>query len=192
MEKAAAPLIQHLELLFGRIQAGFSLPQDVTPTPGVQYAKYQEGTVPNVAVISTVGLSRFELESSKSDKTIRQELFMMFRDGEAPKNASAVLHQVVSARLHHKAAVLHGEVLRGEGPVFPDTNFVGLFATLPVYYPDEMWVCNVNDADVILCWLLPITDQERRFISQYGSSEFEALLDQTRFDLFDLNRPSVA
>ena len=30
-----------------------------------------------------------------------------------------------------------------------------------------------------------------RFISQNGSSEFEALLDQTEVDLFELNRPSV-
>lgn len=191
MEEAAQPLIQHMEVLFGRIQAGFSLPEDVTPTPGIQYAKYREGTVPNVAVVSTIGLSRFELASSTSNKPIRQELFMMFRDGEAPKNASAVLHQVVIACLRDGRAVLNGEVLRGEGPVFPGTNFVGLFATLPVYYPDEMWVCNVNDAHVILCWLLPITDQERRFISQNGSSEFEALLDQVQFELFDLNRPGV-
>ena len=191
MEKAAPPLIQHMELLFGRIQAGFSVPEDLTPTPGVQYAKFREGTVPNATVISTVGLSRFELASSTKDKTIRQELFTMFRDGELPKNAAAVLHQIVIARLDRRAAVLHGEVLRGEGLVFPGTNFVGLFATLPVYYPDEMWVCKEDGADVILCWLLPITDQEWRFISQNSASEFEALLDQTQFELFDLNRPSV-
>jgi|ERR1035438_580631 hypothetical protein len=65
----APPLIQHMEVLFGRIQAGFSLPEDVTPTPGIQYAKYREGTVSNGAVISTVGLSRFELASSTSNKT---------------------------------------------------------------------------------------------------------------------------
>jgi hypothetical protein len=87
--------------------------------------------------------------------------------------------------------VLHGEVLKVEGLVFPDTNFVGLFATLPVYYPDEMWACKSDGADVVLCWLLPVTDQEWRFISKSGSAEFEALLDKTQFDLFDLNRPSV-
>ena len=180
-----------MELLFGRIQAGFSLPEDVTPTPGVQYAKCTAGTVPNVTVISTVGLSRFELASSTSDKTIRQELFMMFRDGEVPGTAAAVLHQFVAGYLYHRAAVLRGEVLRKEGVVFPDTNFVGLYATLPIYYPDEMWTCKVNGGDVILCWLFPITDQECRFISQSGWSKFEALLEESQFDLFDLDRPGV-
>jgi hypothetical protein len=191
MEKATPSVIQHMEILFGRIEAGFSLPQDVTPTPGVQYAKCREGSVPNVTVITTVGLNRFELAMSTKDRTVRQELFMMFRDGEVPRNAAAVLHQIVVGRLYHRAAVLHGEVLKGEGLVFPDTNFVGLFATLPVYYPDEMWACKSDGADVVLCWLLPVTDQEWRFISKSGSAEFEALLDKTQFDLFDLNRPSV-
>jgi Suppressor of fused protein (SUFU) len=179
-----------MELLFGTIQAGFLMPEDLTPTPGVQYASCKEGIVPNVTVISTVGLSRFELASSTSEKTIRQELFMMFRDGEVPKNGAAVIHQIVAGHLYHRAAVLRGEVLRKEGVVFPDTNFVGLYATLPVYYPDKMWTCNVNGDDVILCWLLPITDQESRFISQNGWSKFEALLEEAQFDLFDLNRPN--
>jgi hypothetical protein len=163
MEKAPT-LIQHMELLFGTIRGGFRVPGDLTPTPDVQYVECREGTVRNVTVISTLGLSRFELASSTSDKTIRQELFIMLRDGEAPKNVPAVLQQIVNERLRHRVAVLRGDVLRREGLVIPDTNFVGFYATFPIYYPNEMWVCKADDADVILCWLLPITDQEWRFI----------------------------
>lgn len=191
MEKAAPPLIQHLETLFGKVEGAFSLPDDVTPTPGVQYAKCREGRVPRVTVITTIGLHRFELTMSTKDRTIRQELFMMFRDGEVPKNAAAVLHQIVTGHLQHRAAVLRGEVIKGESPLFPDASFVGVFASVPVYYPDEMWVCTAGGAEVALCWLLPITDHESKFIATNGSAEFEALLDKTQFDLFDLKRPDV-
>ena len=116
---------------------------------------------------------------------------MMFREGKTPKNIPAVLHQIVNERLQQRSAVLRGEVLGREGLVIPDTNFVGVYATVPVYYPSEMWVCKADGADVILCWLLPITNREWRFISQNGWSEFEAVLDHAQFDLFDLNRPDV-
>jgi len=97
----------------------------------------------------------------------------------------------VNERLRSRVAVLRGEVLKRAGLVIPETDFVALYATLPVYYPAEMWACQTNGADVMLCWLLPIKDQEWRFISQRGWSEFEILLDQVKFDLFNLRRPSL-
>jgi len=36
-----------------------------------------------------------------------------------------------------------------------------------------------------------ITEQESRFVSQRGWPEFEALLEEANFDLFDFHRPSI-
>jgi hypothetical protein len=195
MQKAAPPLIEHMEVLFGRIQAGFSIPEDLNATPGVQYVECKGGTVRNVTVISTIGLSRFELASSAghgSHKHIHQELFVMLRDEESPRNIPAVLHQIVMERMQSRAAVLRGEVLRREGWVITDTNFVALYATLPVYYPDQNWICRLEGTDLAcFCWLLPITDPECQFISRNGWSAFEDLLEQAKFDLFDLDRPAL-
>jgi hypothetical protein len=35
------------------------------------------------------------------------------------------------------------------------------------------------------------TEQESRFVSQRGWPEFEVLLEEANFDLFDLHRPSI-
>jgi hypothetical protein len=191
MEEPTPTLVQHMEFFFGPVRRGFSVPQDLTATPGVQYVRFKGGTVENVTVISTLGLSRFELASPKSNKPIHQELFLMFRDEEVPTTIPAVLHQIVNERLHSRIAVLRGEVLKRDGLIIPEADFVALYASLPVYYPDEMWACQTNGANVVLCWLFPITDQEERFISQRGWSEFEAVLDQANFDLFNLRRPNL-
>jgi hypothetical protein len=111
----------------------------------------------------------------------------MLRDEDAPKNVPAVLHQIVKERLESGVAVLRGEVLKRDGFVIPETDFIALYAILPVYYPDEMGACKTDGVDVVLCWLLPITDNEWRFISQRGWSDFEALLDQARFNFSKLN-----
>jgi hypothetical protein len=87
MEKAPPTPMKQIELIFGATTGGRPVLEDLAPAPGVRYVKCKEGAVPNVTVFSTLGLSRFELASSTSDKTIPQELFTMFRDGEAPKNA---------------------------------------------------------------------------------------------------------
>ena len=183
-----------MERFFGRIQTGFSLPEDLPATPGVQYTCCKNGSVPHVTVITTAGLSRYELASSSREgkhKHIHQELFIMLRDEDAPQNAPALLHQVVIERRDRGAAVLRGEVLIREGPVIPHTNFVALYCTVPVYYPEQMRTCQTEGVTVIFCWLLPITHSEYHFISENGWSRFEELLDQAQFDLFDLRRPSV-
>src|SRR5579883_582346 len=189
--EATPNLIQHIELLFGRIQRGFSVPRDLPETPGVQYVQCKGGAVRDVTVISTVGLSRFGLVSSRSDKRIRQELFVMLKDGQPCGSTPAVLHQIVEERLRSNRAILRGEAIKKAGVLFPSKNFVALFATLPVYYPTEMWTCQTEQGDVCLCWMLPITDSEWRFHQDKGWSKFESLLDQARYDLFDLNRHSV-
>ena len=191
MEDLTPNLIQHMELVFGEIQGGFTVPSELPTTPGVQYVEYKNGSVRNVTVISTLGLSRFELASSTSDKKIRQELFLMVKDGQPSGTTPAVLHQIVNERLHSNRAILRGEALRKTGCPFPQKDFVALYATLPIYYPTEMWTCQTDEGDVALCWMFPIRDKEWRYLSEKGWSEFESLLDQAQFDLFDLDRPSL-
>lgn len=184
-------LIQHMELLFGAIQGGFSISADLPETPGVQYVHCEGGSVANVRVISTLGLSRLEFESATSIKRIRQELFVMVKNGQPYDSIAAVLHQIVNERMHTNQAVLRGEAIRKLGSPFPGKNFSALYNTVPIYYPSEMWTCPTDEGEVVLCWMLPITAAEWQFLSEKGWLKFETLLDQAPFDLFDLDRPSL-
>jgi hypothetical protein len=40
-------------------------------------------------------------------------------------------------------------------------------------------------------WLLPIERGEQLYVRRNGWSAFEELLDKAKFDLFDLDRPSL-
>jgi Suppressor of fused protein (SUFU) len=192
MEEATPILIQHMERYFGTIQGGFG-PRDreVMEGPKVQVIECRGGSVRDVTVISTLGLSRFELASAVSEKHIRQELFLMVKDGQFSGNMPAVLHQIAHERRENSRAVLRGDAIRKEGTLFDSGDFVALYCTLPIYYPNEMWSCHTNERDIVLCWLLPIREQEWTFLTQNGWSKFEDLVDSAQCDLFDLNRPSV-
>jgi hypothetical protein len=115
----------------------------------------------------------------------------MVKEGQFSENMPAVLHQIVNERKQNMSAVLRGEAIRKSGTLFEQGNFVALYATLPIYYPDEMWACRAEGLDVVFTWLLPITQPEWVFHAQKGWSKFETLLNKARFDLFDLNRPSI-
>lgn len=191
MKEIRATLVQHIELLFGIIQAGFNVPADLPKTPGVQYVTCKGGTVPNVTVLSTLGLSRHELVSSGSGKSVRQELFVMFREGQENGITAGLLHQIAKDTLESNRAILRGDYVRRSGSLISGTNLVALYVTLPIYYPPEMWTCPTDEGEVVLCWMLPITEAEFRFLREQGWSKFEDRLNDAQFDLFDLHRPSL-
>jgi Suppressor of fused protein (SUFU) len=184
-------LIEHMELCFGRIQRGFEPPTTGDAVDEVQFVECRGGFVRGVSVVSTLGLSRFALESSTSEKKIRQELFFMAKEDQLPDNAAAVLHQVVGHLTRTSKAVLRGHAIKRPGILFHKWDFVALYSTLPIYYPHEMWTCRSEGIEVVPCWLLPITEAERGFHARNGWSKFETLLNDARCDLFDLNRPSL-
>jgi len=184
-------LIEHMELCFGRIQHGFDAPTTGDAVDDVQFVECRGGFVRGVSVVSTLGLSRFALESSTSEKKIRQELFFMAKEDQLPDATAAVLHQVVGHLTRTNRAVLRGHAINRPGTLFHGLDFVALYCTLPIYYPNEMWTCRSEGIEVALCWLLPITEAEWAFHARNGWSKFENLLNEAKCDLFDLNRPSL-
>jgi hypothetical protein len=91
-----------MELCFGRIQHGFDAPTTGDAVDEVQFIECRGGFVGGVSVVSTLGLSRFALESSTSEKKIRQELFFLAKEDQLPDNTAAVLHQVVGPLHAHQ------------------------------------------------------------------------------------------
>jgi hypothetical protein len=181
-----------MELCFGKIQGGFGASITGDPVDEVQFIECRRGWVHGVSVISTLGLSRFALLSPDTKSEIRQELFLMAREDQVPDNAAAVLHQVVSHLTKTNRAVLRGHAIKRPGTLFNKRDFVALYATWPIYYPEEMWTCRTEGVEIAMGWLLPITEPEWKFHAENGWSKFETLLNKARCDLFDLNRPSLA
>jgi hypothetical protein len=195
MEEAAHPFIHHLESCFGRIAEGWHLLQRAVDgnVLKIDAVLCSGGLIPDVAVVSTVGLSHFQLRSAASNRSFRQELFLMASDGQINPKMPAILAQIVKERLDANKGILRGEVLSKPGALFDREDFVALYATVPAYLPMDRWTFHdENFGDIVLCSLLPITRQEHAFLNQKGRTEFERLLDNAPFDLFDLNRPTLA
>ena len=108
-----------------------------------------------------------------------------------PDSAAAVLHQIAGHLTRTNRAVLRGHAIKRPGTLFAKPDFVAIYTTVPIYLPNELWTCQTDGADVVLCWLLPIMEQEWMFHAENGWSKFEGLLDKAKCDLFDLNRPSL-
>jgi hypothetical protein len=194
MPETANAFVDHLERYFGRIERGWRVPygQQFPTSPKINFVKCAHGLVADAVVTSTVGLSLHLLHSPRTGKQIRQELFLMAKEQQFDATMPSALGQVVEERLATGKAVLRGEAIWKPGGLFGSTNFVALFATLPVYYPRELWAFNdVERGKIMLCWLLPIKQREYEYLCHHGWSKFENLLDQAQFDLYDLKRSSL-
>lgn len=185
------PLVEHLELYFGTIETGWK-PEEWTDS-SIQIVEFRNGKIPGVTVLSTLGLSSFPLQSSVSEKLIRQELFVMLKKDEQPQpRLAAILDQVARERVGSNLPVLRGDVVVKEGLLLTKGDFVGFYATLPIYYPESFWTFNdEHNGAVIFGWLIPIKKEEWLYIRQNGWSAFEESLDTAKFDLFDLDRASI-
>src|SRR5579864_2951747 len=187
MTTEPAPLIEHLESNLGRIESGWN--SEERADPAIQVVEFRGGKIAGVTVICTLGLSSFALESSVTKKQIRQELFIMVKDGQLDSRLLAILDHIARESVRTDRPLLRGEVVEKQNPVLRERNFVALYATLPVYYPDSFWTLQDEDqGDVAFGWLLPIKRKEESYVRQNGWPAFEELLDKAKFDLFD--RPS--
>jgi hypothetical protein len=191
LHSKSSSLIEHLELYFGRIETGWGPGKSVDPA--IQVVEFRGGKVPGVTVMSTLGLSSFAMSSTASKKKIRQELFVLVRNGQLDPQLPAALDQVARERVAVDRAVLRGEVLEKQDHIMQQRDFVAFYATLPIYYPNSFWTFHTKDegGDVVFCWLLPIKKDEQSYVHQNGWAAFEELLDSASFDLFDLGRPSL-
>src|SRR5262249_29709100 len=110
-----------------------------------------------------------QLDSVVSSKKIRQELFVMSRPGQLGAKIASALDQIAEERIKSKSAILRGDVIQKEGFPTSEGNFAAFYATLPIYFPEELWTIHDNRlGDIVLCWLLPIRKMELDCIKANG------------------------
>ncbi len=183
-----AELIEHIERHLGTIESGWSKDADGETMP-FSVARIDNPSGPGTVAFVTLGLSRHELHGSRPDKSIRCELLMLvtddWRDGPMP----GILQQVASGNLASHHALLRGEVVGPWGPLVAGSQLEALYATMPVYLPDEFATCEVEGNQVIFIWLIPVSAGEAAFVTASGWPEFEDALAKSQLQLMDLHRP---
>ena len=181
-------LISHLEHYLGRIQEGWTDPSNRNDK-NFQIARF---VMPEdrLQCFSTIGFSNYGLVSPYSGKSVHAELLMMVHAGiDRP---AAILDQIARELIASGKAILRGDVIGPRGRIFDCGKMTALYATLPVYFPDEFSTCVIDEVrKIAIIWLVPITTDEAEFIKTYGWSQFEDRLEKQGVDLTDIERESI-
>src|SRR5579864_5337568 len=83
--------------------------------PAIQVVEFRGGTISGVTILSTLGLSEFSLHSPVSGKEIRQELFLIVKDGQMNAKLAGILDQVAREHVRNDLPVLRGNVISKPG-----------------------------------------------------------------------------
>jgi len=184
-------LPQHLEKYLGTIQGGWSQDADGGKMP-FQVVEFERGPRPDTVAFSTLGLSKTPLHSSATGKTIHHELLIALPESMRHGPAPGILQQIGQEALANGHALLRGDVI---GPhralVSNDSQMEALYASPPVYFPDELATYREDDRDVVMVWLIPITRAEAVFVRMHGWNRFEDELVRTDANLIDPGRTTV-
>jgi len=182
---------EHLERYAGQITAGWKTDADGHDVP-IQVVLTESGPYSGTVTYSTLGLSHFPLKLAESGNIVRLELLMIFPNDKVPGNAPGVLQQVGLSALARGQAYAPGDVIGPYGRMFDGSDVTALYVTGPIYFPEEFASVEAPGiGQVYFAWLVPIFDDEAKYIANNGSSEFEDLMERENPDVTDLKRDSV-
>lgn len=183
------PLIKHYEDHLGQVVAGWSADEEGRAMP-FQVVRFQ-GPISGVNVLGTAGISSVPLVLGQGTRVLRQELVLMFRADDGAQNLPGVLQQLGTDALAKNAAYSLGEVIGPRGPIVDGATVCAFYVATPVYLPDSFQVCRETPEPVVIAWLVPITDDEAKFVRAKGREAFERALELADPDLLDLRRASI-
>ena len=176
-----------MECYLGPIVRGWGPPEE--DTLGIQVSLFAHTPEQGLNTFCTLGLSKHLL--SIGQREVRQELlFSAPTRYSADAIASFLLTFAESiARSHH--GLLRGAVIEGR-PLIKGVAATGIYASVPVFWPDELQVFDDSSPKTIFVWLLPLVGKaEADVVASKGWSYFEDYLEGVEIDFWDLNRPSL-
>jgi hypothetical protein len=179
-------IYEHMESHLGPIVRGWGPPDD---TLGIQVSLFAHTPEQDLNTFCTLGLSKHIL--SIGQKKVRQELlFSVPARYSADAIASFLLTFAESiARSHH--GLLRGAVVEGR-PLIEGVAATGIYASIPVFWPDELQVFEDSSPKTVFVWLLPLVGKvEADVIASKGWNYFEDYLEGAEIDFWDLNRPPL-
>jgi Suppressor of fused protein (SUFU) len=142
-------------------------------------------------MISTLGLSNHELLLRDGVTRGRQELLMLVDSTISLDPFANILYQVGAERIQQHEACLQGDVLGPRGKLLDNSSMSAIYCASPVYFPDEFRWYTKDNVNILMLWLIPITDSESEYIKGNGWRAFEGLLANMEPNLTDPHRQSV-
>ena len=184
-------LVDHFEKHLGQVVSGWSTDADGQQVP-FQVALYESSPSVGARVLATLGLSNVPLRVGGTQRRLRQELAMMFRESDGPRNLPGILQQVGLEALAKDQAYAVGDILGPRGELRTGSALEALYVAPPVYLPDSFHVFRTETSEaIVIGWLVPISASEAHFARARGVSSFEEQLERLNPDLLDFKRSPI-
>lgn len=151
--------------------------------------EYRELPVRKSVTVLTAGLS-----DVLSPPDGNELLFTFYeRDyGDAARALVASLADALAdAGRRHDARLDYGSVLGPRGPILPGTAMTSLLA-MPLWFHDgRLGEFHVAEGHITVYWLVPLYDEEGKWVDTHGYVEFAKRLRKLDPDVLDLQRPPL-
>jgi Suppressor of fused protein (SUFU) len=76
-------------------------------------------------------------------------------------------------------------------PWLPGSSCTHLLISAPYLLADELWSLRVGHREIRLLWTIPITQEERAYVQQYGLDALEERFESAGLEYWDPHRASV-
>lgn len=175
----------HYQRCFGNVAARAVFAPH-SPGPAIQVLAY-DNVIQGCRVYASLGLTHYSEEVG----SIGEAIVCTNPDDEWPYILASSLFYLVNSRMQ----LGWGMIVGGVEIVAPD--FVdwykkpALYFSLPTLFPDYVRRVRQGAAVGKLYLITPITQPERDYFTKHGATEFERLLESSRVDTLELDRPSA-
>jgi hypothetical protein len=178
-------IYEHLEAYLGPISRGWAAPDNQW---GIQVSLFENTPEPGVQTYATLGLSQYAL--AMGSRHVRQELICSVWAHYDPEEVASFLMTFAEEVARSRTALRRGEVVAGK-PLLSSVGATGVYAAIPVLWPDGFEVLADTTPHTVIVWLLPVDHTEAHFVTTHGWSRFEDRLAESDLDFWNLSRPSV-
>lgn len=185
---AAMTVYEHMEAHLGPIARGWAPKEGAL---GIQVSLFEHTPEPGINTFSTLGLSKHVLDiGHEQAKPVRQELLFSASSAHPVDAVASFLMTFAEHIATSQRGLLRGEVIEGR-PLIEGVAATGVYASIPVFWPDEFHVFEDSSPSTVFVWLLPIGKAEAELIASKGWNHFEDYLEEAEVDFWNLDRPSL-
>ncbi|WP_165822113.1 suppressor of fused domain protein [Hymenobacter edaphi] len=176
-----------METYLGLISRGWA---EKNKKYGIQVVLFEQNPAEDLSTYCTLGLDKFVLDIGDGKK-IRQELIFSTYKTYPPDEVASFLMTFAESVADSGKGLLRGEVIEGK-PLIDGVEVTGMYASVPVFWPDELHEFEGSSPTTIFVWLLPILKSEAEVIREEGWNYFEHYLEEhSEADLWDLDRDAI-
>ncbi len=180
-------LIEHLESHLGEMSGGW---KDPNRENAIMVAGFFGQPFKDINTYSTIGLSEHRLVTATGIYIHQELVCTAYRNFAGEKIASFLSTFAESVVSSHKA-LLRGDVVGPSGPVILGSHLNSVYVAVPMIFPGSFEVLDAAVPGIAFSWVIPIHENEARFVRTNGWERFEEILEEKDPELWDLHRESV-